>query len=195
MRTIRSRMLAGAAAIAVCFTVTADTPAEFSNATAVDAKTELPQVYNPADGAESRTIQPNTVNFTEMGVRLLGALLLVVGLFLAGAYIFKRTRFFNAVSAHEANLKIVESKSLGARHSLHVVKYGEQRFLISDTPNGTEFLTGLDTPPASLEVNDTPAQGSFANQLQQAVEGPAREQASLRTFVARLKNLFARRTS
>lgn len=194
MKTIRFRMLAGAAALAICFTAMAGVP---DNATADQAApaTELPQVYHPSGGGDAQISQPSPTDFSEMAIRLFGALLLVVGLFLGGAWLFKRTKLFNTVSAREANLQVVESKSLGSRHSLHVVTYGRQRFLISDTPAGTEFLANLDEPPAEPKAEDPPSEGSFVAKLKQAIEGQPREQATMRDFVSRMKNFFARKTS
>jgi len=197
MRNNRHRLLAGVVALAICAVVSAETPTAGhaglpeANATKYAG---TPQVYHPT--RESQTINPSPVGLTEIGVRLFGALLLVVALFLGGAWIFKRTKLFNMVSAKQANLQIVESKSLGSRHSLHVVTYGNQRFMISDTPAGTQFLTSLDEPPAETEPDTTgKTDSSFADKLKTVIEGPKREPASMGDFVRRLKTIFARKTS
>ena len=68
----------------------------------------------------------------------------------------------------QAKLKILETKSLGSRHAMHVVIYGEQRFLISDSPAGTSFLTHLDDPgeePPEEEATEEPEPGTFAFKL------------------------------
>ena len=197
MRTNRHRLLAGMVALAICAVVSAETPTT-GNAGLPEANAsntaDTPQIYHPI--RENQTITPNSVSLTEISVRLFGALLLVVALFLGGAWFFKRTKLFNLVSAKQANLQIVESKSLGSRHSLHVITYGNQRFMISDTPAGTQFLTSLDEPPVGTESDATDkADSSFADKLKTVIEGPKRESASMGSFVRRLKTIFARKTS
>ena len=77
-------------------------------------------------------------------------------------------RLFGLVPPSQAKLKILETKSLGSRHAMHVVIYGEQRFLISDSPVGTSFLTHLDDPgeePPEEEAVEEPEPGTFAFKL------------------------------
>jgi len=51
---------------------------------------------------------------------------------------------------------------------LHVVEYGEKRFLIADSPAGTSFLTNLDglaDDPLNGEEVSEPKLGPFAAKL------------------------------
>jgi hypothetical protein len=50
---------------------------------------------------------------------------------------------------------------------LHVVEYGEQRFLIADSPSGTSFLTHLDEVAETTNEGgaNEPEPGSFAAKL------------------------------
>lgn len=125
----------------------------------------LDQVETPA--------APQPANMMAVAFRILGALLLVLALLLGGAWWFRRSRLFGLVPPSEARLKILETKSLGSRHAMHVVEYGEQRFLISDSPAGTNFLTHLadpgEEPPVEEELPETSVTGSFADKLKSLI--------------------------
>ena len=102
----------------------------------------------------------------EVVFRIFGALLVVLAILLGGAWWFRKSRLFGLVPASQSNLKIIETKSLGSRHAMHVVIYGEQRFLISDSPAGTSFLTHLDeVAEAEDDADNEPKPGSFAAKL------------------------------
>tara|TARA_Y100000994_G_C15618563_1_gene412028 strand:- start:54 stop:605 length:552 start_codon:yes stop_codon:yes gene_type:complete len=110
----------------------------------------------------------DSASLGEVFFRILGALLAVLALLLGGAYWFRKSRLFGLVPVSESNLKIVETKTLASRHALHVIEYGEQKFLIADSPAGTNFLTNLEGGvEAELpnEEPDEPAPGSFAEKL------------------------------
>lgn len=154
----------------VAANVTADANATDANATAATKprhESEASQrIYGLPQSQES--YQPKPVNLMEVVFRIFGALLVVLAILLGGAWWFRKTRLFGLVPASQANLKIIETKSLGSRHAMHVVAYGEQRFLISDSPVGTSFLTHLEDPgeePLEEEPAEEPELGTFAHKL------------------------------
>jgi len=101
-------------------------------------------------------------------VRVAGALLLVVGLFLAGAWLFKNWRRLLHQTARAPKLNILEVKSLGQRHAIYVVGYEQQRLLIASSPGGVSLLSHL---PAAGEKEGEPAATTinFAAALQDAL--------------------------
>ena len=124
------------------------------------------RIYGMPSSPES--YQPKPVNLMEVTVRVFGALLVVIAILIGGAWWFRKSRLFGLVPPSQAKLKILETKSLGSRHAMHVVVYGEQRFLISDSPVGTSFLTHLDDPgeePPEEEAAEEPEPGTFAFKL------------------------------
>ena len=172
------------------------TPAE-ANASA-STGVEASKVYHPPK--DERTVAPGSVGLTEVALRLFGALLLVVALFLGGAWLFKRSKYFHLVKPVESHLNITETKNLAARHNLHVVTYGSQRFLIADSPSGTEFLTQLEEPPTEeTNPDDSEAggldEGTFAKKLKMVLDGPERKNASFGELARKLKSIFARKAS
>jgi flagellar biogenesis protein FliO len=153
----------------VAANVTADANATDANATAAkprDESVSSQRIYGLPQAQES--YQPKPVNLMEVVFRIFGALLVVLALLLGGAWWFRKSRLFGLVPASQSNLKIIETKSLGSRHAMHVVAYGEQRFLISDSPVGTSFLTQLEDPgeePVEEEPAEEPELGTFAHKL------------------------------
>lgn len=152
------------------------------------------RVYNPPSASSDGRTGP--VNMTEMAVRLGGTLLLVLAAFFLAVRIFRRSPLWGMAQARPSHLNIVESRTLGSRHSLHVVTYGRQRFLIADSPAGTRFLAPLDEPPAGeFPQPDGPANDSFADKLRSLIEGPQSEPQARAPWGQRLKAILAGKVS
>ena len=99
--------------------------------------------------------------FPDTGVSLLrvtGALALVLGLFLGGAWLFKNWQRLAIQRGQQPKLNIVETRSLGARQAVFVVGYEKQRFLVATSPAGVNLLSHLpDCEAAEIETAETPA--------------------------------------
>jgi len=101
-------------------------------------------------------------------VRVFGALVLVVGIFLGGVWLFKNWQRFTVQKGRGPRLNVLEVRSLGQRQSLYVVGYQQQRMLLAASPAGITLLSHL---PAADEVLDAaPAtKVSFAEAFQQVL--------------------------
>lgn len=130
------------------------------------------RVYGLSTSDDQHEAKP--VNLMAVLLRIFGALLAVLAILLGGAWWFRKSRLFGLVPASQSNLKIVETKSLASRHALHVVEYGEKRFLIADSPAGTSFLTNLD------DLADDPLNGEAVSELE-----PDSFAAKLKSFLTR----------
>ncbi len=87
----------------------------------------------------------------ELWVRLLGLLLLLLGLFAGFAWAVKKWRLLPQLrGSRQQRLQILETRPLGQRNSLLVIGYGEQRFLIGASNAGIQLLSQL---PGSKEPN------------------------------------------
>lgn len=86
-------------------------------------------------------------------VRVLGALVLVIGLFLGGVWLFKNWQRLAVQRGRAPKLNILETRSLGNRHAVFVIGYERERFLISSSPTGVNLLSHL--PVASEEEAST----------------------------------------
>src|ERR1051325_275130 len=69
-------------------------------------------------------------------VKVFGALCLVIGIFFGGVWLFKNWQRVTIHRGRAPKLNVVETRSLGGRHSLHVVGYEQERFLIAVSPAG-----------------------------------------------------------
>ena len=113
--------------------------------------------------------------FPEAGVSLLrvtGALALVLGLFLGGAWFFKNWQRLALQRGRQPKLNILETRSLGARQAVFVVAYERQRFLVATSPAGVNLLSHLpDTETAEAESAEKPAAPMpFAQALAQVLK-------------------------
>jgi flagellar biogenesis protein FliO len=122
----------------------------------------------------SNSLTPSSLPETGPSLlRVLGALTLVLGLFLGGAWLVRSGRFSILGGSRSSRLNVLETRSLGARQALHVVAYGHERFLIGSTPSGINLLSHL-APPQDGDDSSAgqPANGtSFAQALTQVLSG------------------------
>lgn len=105
-------------------------------------------------------------------VRVLGALALVLALFLAGAWGFKNwQRLALARSGRRTLLQVLEVKSLGARQALYVVAYEQQRLLLASSPAGITLISHLPIDADGAATQPPEAAGApFAQTLQQMIQ-------------------------
>lgn len=127
------------------------------------------------DAGDREVIEPEPVSLTEVMIRIVGALMIVMAILLGGAWWFRKSRLFGLVPAQSSHLNVIETRSLGSRHALHVVEYGSKRFLIADSPAGTNFLTDLEKleEEATEELDEAAEKfspGSFAGKLKTLLE-------------------------
>ena len=116
----------------------------------------------------AQTLSAQTTNavvtpppFPEAGVSLLrvtGALALVLGLFLGGAWLFKNWQRLAIQRGRQPKLNILETRSLGARQAVFVVGYEKQRFLVATSTAGVNLLSHLpDAEVSETETTEKPA--------------------------------------
>ena len=101
-------------------------------------------------------------------LRVFGALVLVLALFLAGVWFFKHWQRLTLSRGRAPKLNLLEIKALGNRHALYVVGYEHQRLLIASSPTGVTLLTHLPEGDATETPAAVPAP-SFARALQQVL--------------------------
>jgi flagellar biogenesis protein FliO len=114
---------------------------------------------------------PPLANAGASFIRVLGALALVLGVFLGGVWLFKNWQRLANRTGHTPKLNLVESRSLGARQGIFVIGYDKQRFLVASSPTGVNLLSHL--PDA--EISETETQKSapmpFAQALAAVLKG------------------------
>ena len=131
------------------------------------------KIYGMESGSPTM-IESQPVSLMEVMFRILGALLIVVAIILGGTWWFRKSRMFGLVPAQSSHLNVIETRLLGSRHALHVVEYGSKRFLIADSPAGTNYLTDLEKlNEPNQEINESAGKfspGNFAEKLKTLLE-------------------------
>ena len=104
-------------------------------------------------------------------IRVLGALALVIGIFLAGVWLFRNWQRLALQRGHAPKLNVIETRPLGGRQALYVVGYEQGRFLIASTPSGVSLLSHL--PDALADEDPAPGKSSpaFAQALARVLKG------------------------
>jgi flagellar biogenesis protein FliO len=106
-------------------------------------------------------------------VRVFGALVLVLALFLGGVWLFKNWHRLAGKRARCQNLQLLESRSLGGRHALYVVGYQGQRLLLASSPTGVSLISHLPAvgaPEPETDKGDKGGHNHFVQVLQQAIQ-------------------------
>ena len=107
--------------------------------------------------------------------RVMGALILVIAIFLGGVWLFRNWQRFTTRRTGGARLNLIEVKSLGQRQTLYVVGYQQQRMLLASTPAGVTLVSHLpeaEEAPAAAAAAAEPARAatmSFAEAFQQVL--------------------------
>ena len=125
-----------------------------------------------AGAPDSTTAAPALPDAGISLLRVTGALALVLGLFLAGAWLFKNWQRLSLQRGRQPKLNILESRSLGARQAVFVIAYERQRFLVATSSAGVNLLSHLpDTQAGEAgSVENPPATMSFAQALSQTLK-------------------------
>ena len=101
-------------------------------------------------------------------LRMAGALILVIALFLTGVWLFKNWQRLAVRRGALPKLNVLEVKSLGQRQAIYVVAYEQQRMLLASSPAGVTLLSHL--PEAGEEEKTAPAPRlSFAEAFHQVL--------------------------
>jgi flagellar biogenesis protein FliO len=100
-------------------------------------------------------------------LRVVGALVLVVALFLGGVWIFKNWQRLTMRKGATPKLNVLEVRSLGQRQALYVIAYQQQRMLVASSSTGVTLLSHL--PSADAETLVEAPKLSFAQAFQQVL--------------------------
>jgi flagellar biosynthetic protein FliO len=100
-------------------------------------------------------------------LRVVGALVVVIALFLAGVWLFKNWQRLTLRRGAAPKLSVLEVRSLGQRQAIYVVGYEQQRLLIASSSTGVTLLSHL--PEAEAEPLEPAPKMSFAQAFQQVL--------------------------
>lgn len=114
---------------------------------------------------------PDLPNVGVSVLRVLGALAVVLGIFLGGVWLFRNWQRVARQHGRAPKLNVLETRSLGGRHSLHVVGYEQSRFLVAVSPNGVNLVSHLPESVETEAVEKGASPPSFAQALTQVLKG------------------------
>ena len=97
-------------------------------------------------------------------LRVAGALVVVIALFLGGVWLFRNWQRLGLRRGAAPKLSVLEVKSLGQRQALYVVGYEQQRLLIASSTAGLTLLSHL--PAADEAPPEAAPKMSFAEAFQ-----------------------------
>ncbi len=107
-------------------------------------------------------------------LRVMGALALVLGLFLGGVWLYRNWQRLTIQRGRSPKLNVIETRPLGGKHALYVIGYEQERFLLASSPTGVNLLSHLPTAVEKADDGETktatPAP-SFAQALTQVLKG------------------------
>ncbi|HEY0456678.1 MAG TPA: flagellar biosynthetic protein FliO [Verrucomicrobiae bacterium] len=125
--------------------------------------------------AESTLLSGSNASFPSTSfsvLRVFGSFIIVLALFCGGVWVFKNWQRLAVHKGRSPKLNIHEVKSIGGRHSLFVVGYEQQRFLVASSPGGVQLLTHLPEADTSAVSESAPAPApAFAQALQRVLAG------------------------
>ena len=100
-------------------------------------------------------------------LRVVGSLVLVIAVFLAGVWLFKNWRRLTLRNGAAPKLNVLEVRSLGQRQAIYVVGYEQQRMLLASSSTGVTLLSHLPSVEEEPTVKSTKM--SFAEAFQQVL--------------------------
>ena len=126
----------------------------------------------------STNLPPVSLGLPDAGlslVRVFGALLFVIALFLAGVWLFKNWQRLIQRRGGTSQLQILERRALGNRQVLYVISCQQQRLLLASSPSGVTLVSHLPPGEEPAEISEAPAPANiasptFVHALQQAIQ-------------------------
>ena len=112
--------------------------------------------------------RPSTLALPDAGAsvfRVMGALILVIAVFLGGVWLFRNWQRLATKKSGGAKLNLLEVKSLGQRQSLYVVGYQQQRMLLASSPAGITLVSHLPAAEESEANRRARAEDEFSPKL------------------------------
>ena len=100
-------------------------------------------------------------------LRVVGSLVLVIAVFLAGVWLFKNWQRLTLRNGAAPKLNVLEVRSLGQRQAIYVVGYEQQRMLLASSSTGVTLLSHLPSVEEEPTVKSTKM--SFAEAFQQVL--------------------------
>lgn len=104
-------------------------------------------------------------------LRMLGGLVFVIGLFFAALWLARNWQKLGLQRGRQLKLRVLESRALGPRQAIHVVRYENKNLLVAASPAGIVLLKDLGESELQEEAAAPAQTMNFAQLLTQALSG------------------------
>ena len=102
-------------------------------------------------------------------LRVTGALVVVIALFLASVWLFKNWQRLTLRNGTAPKLNVLEVRSLGQRQAIYVIGYEQQRMLLASSSAGVTLLSHLPSSEEEPSIKTQTPKMSFAEAFQQVL--------------------------
>ena len=117
---------------------------------------------------------PEAASLPDLGesvLRVIGALILVIGLFLAGVWAFRNWQRLTIHKRGAPRLRVLETRSLGHRNMLYLVGFEQHRLLLAASPGGVNLISQLPDETAAVPAPvSREGQEPFRHALNEAMD-------------------------
>lgn len=120
---------------------------------------------NAQNNIGAGTYSQNVPDVGGAALRLFGALIFVIGLFLIGAYFFKNWKGFVVKEGRKSQLKIIEVKHIGNRQALFVIGHNKKRMLVGVTQTNINLICQLPDEDEDIKDEERPPFVSILNKI------------------------------
>ncbi len=104
-------------------------------------------------------------------LRVSGALVLVLGIFFGGVWVFRNWQRVAVRRGPGRKLEVKEVRPLGGRQAIYVVGYERERFLLASSPAGVSLLAHLPRATGEETASEAEPNDSFSRALAQGLKG------------------------
>lgn len=109
--------------------------------------------------SQGQVSSPPLADAGASALRVVGALVFVLAVFFAGLWVTRNWQRLGLQRGRPARLRVIESRPLGNRQALHLVRYRKQVMLVGASPAGVVLLSDL----GEEEQEDEPAMPAAIN--------------------------------
>jgi flagellar protein FliO/FliZ len=99
------------------------------------------------------------ISLVSTGIRTIGMLLIVLGLLVLVAYIFKKLAIMKQGRKGDAHIRVMSSLHLGAKERISIIEIEREKIVLGITPGNITFLTKL----SGVTVEDRDQSGRRAD--------------------------------
>lgn len=107
-------------------------------------------------------------NFSQSATRMVGALAVVLGVFMVLLWVTKKIQGPSKAMMSKQTLELLGQKQINKIHSLHLIRLGQRILLVSASDSGVTCLSEINDPMEVAELLETNSPASKSSELPQS---------------------------